>query len=126
MTFAEPQSPRSRRRQTKLRRNRRKSPSRMPQPPQPTVDSFRAQHLALAPRQIITEFGRASVIVNESESPLAWLARRRGRDGRALIEAHQLQAGERLRGDFTRAHLMPRTTSNWSNPLSSGRRGGGR
>ena len=125
MTFAEPQPPRSRRRQTKRRRKRRKSPSRMPQPPQPTVDSFRAQHLALAPRQIITEFGRASVIVNESESPLAWLARRRGRDGRALIEAHQLQAGERLRGDFTRAHLMPRTTSNWSNPLSSGRRGGG-
>jgi Domain of unknown function (DUF6456) len=125
MTTAEPQLPRPRRRQTKRRRKRRKSPSRMPQAPQPIVGSFRAQHLALAPRQIITELGRASVIVNEAESPLVWLARRRGRDGRALIEVHQLQAGERLRADFTRAHLMPRTTSNWSNPLSAGRRGGG-
>ena len=60
-----------------------------------------------------------------SESPLAWLARRRGRDGRALIEPHQLQAGERLRADFTRAHMMPRTTSNWSSPMASGRRGAG-
>ncbi|MGA9082894.1 MAG: DUF6456 domain-containing protein, partial [Pseudolabrys sp.] len=67
----------------------------MLQAPQPIVGSFRAQHLALASRQIITELGRASVIVNEAESPLVWLARRRGRDGRALIEVHQLQAGER-------------------------------
>jgi Domain of unknown function (DUF6456) len=52
-----------------------------------------------------------------------WLARRRGRDGRALIAAHQLQAGERLRADFTRANLMPRTTSNWASPVASGRRG---
>jgi hypothetical protein len=36
-----------------------------------------------------------------------------------------LQAGERLRADFTRAHLMPRTTSNWESPMSSGRRSGG-
>ena len=43
-----------------------------------------------------------------------------------MIAPHQLQAGERLRADFTRAHLMPRTTSNWSSPMSSGgRRDGG-
>ncbi len=100
-------------------------PKHVPEPPQADIGSFRASHLALAQRQIVSEFGRTSVTVDESESPLAWLARRRGRDGRALIEAHQLQAGERLRADFTRAHLMPRTTSNWSNPISSGRRGGG-
>jgi hypothetical protein len=85
MITAEPQPPRPRRGQTKRRRKRRKSPNRMSQAPQPIVGSFRAQHLALAPRQIITELGRASVIVNEAESPLVWLARRRGRDGRALI-----------------------------------------
>ena len=88
--------------------------------PQPTIDSFRGQHLALAQRDIATELGRATVTVDESESPLAWLARRRGRDGRALIEPHQLLAGERLRADFTRANLMPRTTSNWASPISSG------
>ncbi len=116
--------PRPRHSRPKRRGKRRKSASRIPAPPQPIVDAFRAQHLALAQRQIMTEFGRATITVNETESPLVWLARRRGRDGRALIELHQLQAGERLRTDFTQAHLMPRTTSNWSNPLSGGRDGG--
>lgn len=117
----------SQRRQSKRSRRskRRKAARRQPQTHQPIIDGFRAQHLALAQRQIVTELGRTSVIVDETESPLVWLARRRGRDGRALIEADQLQAGERLRTDFTRAHLMPRTTANWSSPLSSGRQCGG-
>jgi hypothetical protein len=94
--------------------------SRAAESPQPTIDRFRAQHLALAQGQVPTEFGHAAVTFDEGESPLAWLARRRGRDGHALIEPHQLQAGERLR-----AHLMPRTTSNWESPISSDRRGSG-
>ncbi len=94
--------------------------------PVPDINAFRARHLALGNRDVTTELGRAQVIVDEAESPLVWLARRRGRDGRAMIVPHQLQAGERLRADFTRAHLMPRTTSNWQSPMSSGgRREGG-
>ena len=103
-----------------------KSASRAGEPPVPEIDRYRGQHLDLAERQIATEFGRAHVTVDESESPLAWLARRRGRNGRALIEPHQLLAGERLRADFTCAHMMPRTTSNWTSPISSSRRGGDR
>jgi Domain of unknown function (DUF6456) len=99
---------------------------RAPRQPEAEVDRFRAQHLALAQRQIATEFGGASVTVDEAESPLAWLARRHGRNGRALIEAHQLQAGERLRADFTQANMMPRTTSNWGNEIAADRRGGER
>ena len=91
----------------------------------PEVDRFRAQHLSLASGTVQTEHGRQSVLVDEQESPLAWLARRRGRDGKALIAPHQLQAGERLRADFTLAQLMPRTTSNWESPMASGRRNGG-
>ena len=87
--------------------------------------AFSGNIFSWSQRQIATEFGRANVTVDESESPLAWLARRRGRNGRALIEAHQLQAGERLRIDFTCAHLMPRTTANWMSPIASGRRGAG-
>ena len=87
---------------------------------EPTVDAFRARHLALGRRRIATEHRAAAVTVDEQESPLAWLARRRGRDGRALIEPHQLQAGERLRRDFTVADLMPHVTTNWDNPLASG------
>jgi hypothetical protein len=93
---------------------------------QPTIDPYRGRHLALAQRHVPTEFGATSVTIDESESPLAWLARRRGRDGRALIAPHQFQAGERLRADFTLAHLMPRTTSNWSNPISAKSRRGER
>lgn len=100
-------------------------PTANPLPPQPEIDSFRAQHLETRDKTITTEHGSAAVTVDDNESPLAWLARRKGRDGRALIETHQLQAGERLRADFTRAHLMPRTTSNWESPMSSGRRSGG-
>jgi hypothetical protein len=89
------------------------------------LGDYRGQHLDLAERQIATECGRTNVTIDESESPLAWLARRRGRNSRALIGAHQFLAGERLRADFTRAHMMPRTTSNWASPISAGRRAAG-
>jgi hypothetical protein len=78
------------------------------------VGAFRAQHLDLSVHRVATETGVAQVVVNDSESPLAWLARRKGRDGRAMIEPAQFLAGERLRADFTRAHLTPRVTSSWS------------
>jgi Domain of unknown function (DUF6456) len=106
----------------------RKAAIHAPELLQPVVDTFRGRHLALAQQVIATEGGHTNVVIDEAESPLVWLARRRGRDGRPLIEPHQLQAGERLRAEFTRASLMPRTTSNWTNPTSSGRgnRGGNR
>lgn len=88
-----------------------------------TPDWFRTQHLALTPRDIATDDGVVSVLANENESPLAWLARRKSRDGRPMIGAEQFIAGERLRADFTRAHLSPRVTSDWS--AISSRRGGG-
>lgn len=81
-----------------------------------TVDPQRARHLSLETRQILTEDGVAAVLVNDSESPLAWLARRKGRDGRAMISPHQFIAGEKLRADFTRGNLLPRMTANWDSP----------
>ena len=104
----------------------RKPAKRSPDLQQPEINAFRGRHLALAQRQIATELGAASVLIDDGESPLAWLARRRGRDGRNYIEPHQLQAGERLRADFTRANLMPRTTSNWASPISSDKSGSNR
>jgi hypothetical protein len=98
-------------------------PRTSPPPVGPHIGAHRRRHLALARRRIATEFGHATVVVDEAESPLAWLARRRGRSGRALIETHQLQAGERLRADFTRANLMPHTTADWEKPVG-GNQGG--
>jgi len=98
----------------------------MVDPQSAEINGFRARHLALARRQVDTGHGRHSVTVNEAESPLAWLARRKGRDGRPLIEPHQLQAGERLRSDFTRANVMPRMGTDWSAPVGRSGSGGSR
>ena len=89
------------------------------------IDPLRARHFELGRRTIEGPMGTARVTVDEAESPLAWLARRKGRDGRALIEPVQLLAGERLRAEFTRAQLMPRITSNWSAAVADGRRTAG-
>ena len=51
---------------------------------------------------------------NPAESPIAWLRRRKDRDGRPLITAAQFDAGERLRADFWFAQMSPRITVNWS------------
>ncbi len=94
-----------------------------PAPQAPDINRFRARHLALTAQNVSTERGIATVAIDEAESPLVWLARRRGRDGRPLIAPHQLQAGERLRRDFTRAQLMPNTTSRWDSPTMRGQTG---
>jgi hypothetical protein len=87
------------------------------------IDSFRAQHLSIARARIETPDGPLEVSIDEAESPLGWLARRKGRDGQPLIEAVQFQAGERLRTDFTRANLTPNVTSSWDPSRAQGRRG---
>lgn len=89
------------------------------------IDPFRAQHLSLERRLIETPHGPADVVIDEAESPLVWLARRKGRDGQSLILGVQLQAGERLRSDFTRAQMTPRVTANWDASIAQGRRGQG-
>src|SRR3954451_5502573 len=76
----------------------------------------------LASATVETADGPADVVVDLEESPLAWLGRRRGRDGEALLSKDALLAGEKLRRDFTRGQMMPRTTANWDAVASSGRR----
>lgn len=88
------------------------------------IDPFRAQHMSIARRIVATPDGCAELAIDDGESPLAWLARRKGRDGRPLIETVQLQAGERLRGDFTHAQMTPRVTANWDASAARPRRGG--
>jgi hypothetical protein len=89
------------------------------------VAPLRAQHLHLAARIAEVPDGFARVLVDDSESPLMWMARRKGKGGQPLIASHHFLAGERLRSDFTSAQLMPRTTSNWDMSLSRERRSGG-
>jgi hypothetical protein len=60
--------------------------------------------------------------IDLDESPLGWLARRRDKSGKPILDASQLMAGERLRADFTRGQIMPRMSVD----LSLGMNGGGR
>lgn len=64
--------------------------------------------------------------INDDESPLSWLRRRKDRSGAAMISQVQFDAGERLRSDFWFAQMTPRTTMNWSAmaPSQRGRRYG--
>lgn len=57
---------------------------------------------------------RAAPRINHDESPLAWLASRKDKDGQPLLTPEEFQAGEQLRRDFTFAMLGPRVTASWS------------
>ncbi len=65
---------------------------------------------------------RAKPAFDGAESPLSWLMRRK------MIGEAEFNAGERFRADFHAAHMTPRVTTNWSEPLggSAGGRGAGR
>ncbi|MBS9478807.1 DUF6456 domain-containing protein [Ancylobacter radicis] len=80
-----------------------------------------ARERKLARLEVTVDGVIAEVEVDLDESPLGWLARRRGRDGRAFIAPVQLLAGERLRADFTRAQMSPRLTADWSATARRGR-----
>jgi hypothetical protein len=54
------------------------------------------------------------VTVNLAESPLGWLR------SRALIDARQFEAGERLRADYERASIAPSVTMRWARRVDGG------
>ncbi|MBI1261367.1 MAG: hypothetical protein GC184_06555 [Rhizobiales bacterium] len=81
---------------------------------------FRAQHQLITQKDIAHEGQTMRLDVNESETPLGWLRRRRGANGRPLISAAQFEAGERLRRDFTLGHMTQRVTTDWSMQTGGG------
>jgi Domain of unknown function (DUF6456) len=87
------------------------------------LDPFRAQHDDFSRRA--PEKGAQPTLVNETESPLAWLARRKGADGRPFLAPAQIEAGERFRRDIAQAQLLSRVTANWDPSAASSRGGAG-
>ena len=88
-----------------------------------TAQPFQAQHQAREARIISFEGTKRPAIVNNAESPLAWLASRKDKGGAPLLAAFQFEAGERLRADYHFAGLTAKVTQSW-NP-AAGRSGGG-
>lgn len=65
---------------------------------------------------------RARVML--AESPVAVLARRRDKDGRAFLDAPLVQAAERLREDFELSQLAPRAEWDWDAVVADAEKGG--
>jgi len=51
--------------------------------------------------------------VNLGESPLGWLSRRKDTNGEPFLAAYHVEAGDRLRSDFTKGQMTPMVTQNW-------------
>ena len=81
-------------------------------------DEFGAQHQERKVRIVDFDGLRRPTIVNDTESPLRWLATRKDKTGRPMLEAYQIEAGERLRADYQFAGLTSKVTSSW-NPAAS-------
>ena len=83
------------------------------------ADPFSSQHREFA--RETRDSGGPAALVDTSESPLAWLARRKDRNGAPFLDAAAVEAGERFRRDVTVAQLLPSVTSNWAAHESGGR-----
>lgn len=51
--------------------------------------------------------------VNLGETPLGWLARRKGPDGKPFLTPMEYEAGEKLRSDFEAAQMGPQVAQDW-------------
>lgn len=87
-------------------------------------NAFAGQHRLWGERVIDAEDGPRRLRCNLAESPVAVLARRRDRDGKAFLESALVEAAERLREDFELAQMGPRVAQNWDRFLCAGDRGG--
>ena len=88
-------------------------------------EDFAAQHREIGTRRIaIAGAADEIVTVNHAESPLAWLRRRRGRDGEPILDEGQFAAGERLRADHAFGAIVPGMRGMAWSALGSGAGGG--
>lgn len=81
---------------------------------QSPVDPFRSQHQQRAEHTVIEAGKPRNVLINEAETSLVWLSRRKTASGQPMVSNIQLEAGERLRRDFTLAQMGPRVTTDWN------------
>ena len=88
-------------------------------------DGFASQHRHVINRKIIESDGVHEVAVNINESPLQRLRNTSRPGGGTWLDSEHVEAGERLRRDFTRGQLMQKVTSSWSHSIGRTRGGQG-
>jgi Domain of unknown function (DUF6456) len=83
-----------------------------------TADPYARQNRLIVKTERKIDGKQQKFDVNLADNPLAWLARRK------LLTEAQVDAGDRLRGDFYQSQTPARVTMNWgAPPLGSAKRG---
>lgn len=86
--------------------------------------AFQAQHRETGER-LFTDPVTGSPFameVNLRESPVGWLSRRKGPDGKPFLAPEEVEAAERLRADFEAAQIGPSVAQDWRKFLTPGGR----
>ena len=85
---------------------------------------FKAQHQEMGEKLFADKLtGQAETRqVNLGESPIGWLARRKGPDGKPFLTIEEVDAAERLRSDFEAAQIGPSVAQDWRKFLTPGDR----
>ena len=85
---------------------------------------FASQHRTVESKEIKLDGTAHKVAVNLDESPLYRLGKRRGKNGIPWLNEHHIEAGERLRRDFSIGQLMQKITSSWDPSIGSSQKQG--
>lgn len=82
---------------------------------------YMRQHQSIHVAERVIDGRRRKIRLNAAESPLNWLAQRKDRAGKPFLGPEQVEAGERLRRDFTSAGMTPCMTQGYDGvPVNSG------
>ncbi len=85
--------------------------------------AFAAQHQEMSEKVFAGLDGGAETRqVNLGESPIGWLSRRKGPDGKPFLTIEEVDAAEKLRSDFEAAQIGPSVAQDWRKFLTPGDR----
>ncbi|MEM7061290.1 MAG: DUF6456 domain-containing protein [Pseudomonadota bacterium] len=92
--------------------------------PTDTTVPFARQHQEMGERLFMDPASGKSEPheVNLGESPIGWLARRKGSDGKPFLAPEEVEAAEKLRADFESAHIGQQVAQDWRKFLTPGDR----
>lgn len=87
-----------------------------------SISPFRDQHQARGEKLFSNPLtGKPeSREINLGESPIGWLTKRKGPDGKPFLTPEEVEAAERLRRDFELAQMGPSVAQNWQKFLTPG------